>query len=93
MESVDPDPRQRMKALENLGKISTVGLFSERIDVTVTHRTVQDIEAELAKTLEIYMGEVETVEEKTPTQSLAELDIDKELGLDDGSESTDKSPE
>jgi hypothetical protein len=93
MESVDPDPRQRMKALENLGKISTVGLFSERIDVTVTHRTVQDIEAELAKTLEIYMGEVETVEEKTPTQSLAELDIDKELGLDDGSEPTDKSPE
>jgi hypothetical protein len=27
MESVDPDPRQRMKALENLGKVAGVGLF------------------------------------------------------------------
>ena len=33
MESVSDDPRQRMKALENLGRISSVGLFSEKIEI------------------------------------------------------------
>lgn len=85
MESVDPDPRQRMKALENLGKVAGVGLFSERIDINVTHRTVQDIERDLAKTLEMYLGPVETVEAtevKTPV-SLKDIDLE-----DDGSEPT-----
>jgi hypothetical protein len=62
MESVDPDPRQRMKALENLGKVAGVGLFSDRIDINVTHRTVQDIERDLVKTLDMDMGPVDTVE-------------------------------
>ena len=56
VESVDPDPRQRMKALENLGKIANVGLFSERIDINITYRTVNDIETDLKKTLELYGG-------------------------------------
>lgn len=89
MESVDPDPKQRMKALENLGKISNVGLFSEKIDITVTHRTVEDIEKELAKTLELYMGEVNEVKEELPAvKSIADIDLDEELGTeDDDSES------
>jgi len=80
VESVDPDPRQRMKALENLGRIAGVGLFSERIDINITHRTVKDIETDLLKTLEMYGGAVEEVafEEKGP-KSIGDLDVDAEL--------------
>jgi hypothetical protein len=86
-ESVDPDPKQRMRALENLGRISAVGLFSEKIDVTVTHRTVNDIESELRKTLALY-GVVD-VEAKEAPKSIGDMDLDEELGREDGSESTD----
>lgn len=82
--STDADPKVSMRALENLGKISSVGLFNDRLDVTVTHRTTQDIQAELAKTLEIYMGQAQTVE-KLPEKpkAIAEIDLDAELGAPD----------
>ena len=78
LESNDPDPKIRLKSLELLGKTSGVGLFAERIDVNVTHRSVADIERELAKTLELYMGPVETIE-ATPV-AIADIDLDAELG-------------
>jgi hypothetical protein len=86
-ESVDPDPRQRMKALENLGRIGSVGLFSDKIEVNVTHRTVDDIERELAKTLEMYMGQAEEVEPESP-KSIGDIDIDEELGTGEDESST-----
>lgn len=75
MESVDPDPRQRIKALELLGKTAGTGLFTERVDINVTHRTVKDIENDLAKTLEMYLGPVETVEAKE-VKSLKDINLD-----------------
>jgi hypothetical protein len=80
VESVDPDPRQRMKALENLGRIAGVGLFSERIDINITHRTVQDIETDLLKTLELYGGATEVAYTEETPKSIADIDIDEELG-------------
>lgn len=88
LDSADPDPKVRLKALEMLGKIGGVGLFSDRIDVTVTHRTVKDIETELRKTLELYEGDYTDVTESKPV-SLAEIDLDEELGTGSGSETTD----
>ena len=84
MESVDPDARQRMKALENLGKIGGVGLFSDKIEVNITHRSMDSIETELKKTLEMYMGqadEVETELDQIQKPSIADIDIDAELGI------------
>lgn len=87
MESVDPDARQRMKALENLGKISSVGLFSDRVEVNVTHRSIDSIETELKKTLELYMGPVEEAPteldaiQKPMVEAIADIDIEKELGV------------
>ena len=78
-ESTNDDPRQRMKALENLGRIGGVGLFSDKIEINVTHRTVTDIERELAKTLDMYMGQVEEVKLEKP-KSIGDIDIDEELG-------------
>ena len=54
-ESINEDSRIRLKALELLGKISTVGLFSEKVEVSVTHRSLKDIEGEIAKTLALYV--------------------------------------
>ena len=88
-ESVDPDPKQRMRALENLGRIGAVGLFSEKIDVTVTHRTVVDIESELRKTLALYGGPIVDVEAKETPKSIDDIDLDEELGRVDGSEAAD----
>lgn len=90
VESTDPDPRQRMKALENLGKLAGVGIFSDRIDINVTHRTVKDIETDLAKTLEMYLGPVETVEatEVKGPKSLKDIDLDDEDISDNGPEPT-----
>lgn len=81
VETTDPDPRVRLKALENLGRISSVGLFSERIDITVTHRTISDIEADLKKTLELFTGQVIDVTPKETPKSVAEIDLDEELGV------------
>ena len=78
-ESTNDDPRQRMKALENLGRIGGVGLFSDKIEINVTHRTVTDIERELAKTLDMYLGQVEEVKLEKP-KSIGDIDIDEELG-------------
>lgn len=83
VESNDPDPKVRLRSLELLGKVSNVGLFSERVDVTVTHRTVEDIERELKKTLELFGGEVIDVEPLEPPKVVGEIDIDKELGTEE----------
>jgi hypothetical protein len=88
-ESVDPDPRQRMKALENLGRIGSVGLFSDKIEINVTHRTIDDIERELAKTLSMYMGDVEVVTPKEidKPKSIGDINVDEELGTNGEDES------
>jgi hypothetical protein len=86
-ESIHDDPRQRMKALENLGRIGGVGLFSDKIEVNVTHRTVDDIERELAKTLEMYMGQIEEVQPEQP-KSIGDIDVNEELGTDEDESST-----
>jgi hypothetical protein len=83
LETADPDSKVRLRALELLGKVSSVGLFSERIDVNVTHRSINDIEAELKKTLELYGGpviDVQEVEEISKPKAVAEIDLDAELG-------------
>lgn len=42
-ESDNPDARIRIRALELLGKISDVGLFSDKREVTVTHQTSDEL--------------------------------------------------
>lgn len=80
LESTDPDPKVRLKALENLGRLSNVGSFSDRIDITVTHRTIHDIESDLKKTLELFTGEVIDITPKEEPKSVAEINLDAEFG-------------
>ncbi len=47
IETENPDARIRMRALELLGKISDVGLFTERTEITVNNRSTVELENSL----------------------------------------------
>jgi len=53
LEASNPDARVRIRALELLGKVSDVGLFTERSEVTVTHRSTDELRLSLREKLEI----------------------------------------
>jgi len=57
-ETENPDARIRIKALELLGKVSDVGLFTEKQEVTVTHQTSADLRERLRQKLERIMVDV-----------------------------------
>lgn len=91
LETIDEDARIRIKALELLGKVTTVGLFSERLDVNVKHRSVEEIDGELNQILEKYLGPVEVVQDTEDEldkvikeRSLLEMS-DEEIGLSEAS--------
>lgn len=84
MDSNDADPRVRIKVLELLGKLNNVGLFSDRVEINVVNRSIDSIEQELAKTLELYMGKADEVEiEKEEPISIGDIDLDEVLGEDE----------
>ena len=81
----------QLKALELLGKMSDVGAFEVRIDINVTHRTTEELQAELANKLSSYMDDIIDVESKQlqPTEekylngapAVQVIDLDEELGM------------
>lgn len=84
LESANPDPKIRIRALELLGKISDVGLFTERSEVTITHQSTDELKAtlrekfdKLRKKLDVVDAEEVQKEEKP----LLAVNLDKELGL------------
>lgn len=46
-ESTNPDAKIRMRSLELLGKIGDVGLFIERSEITVKHKTTIELQASI----------------------------------------------
>ena len=76
LESENPDPRVRMRALELLGKISDVALFAEKSEVTITHQSTDDLRDKLKTKLEkLVVGEV--------IEGAVIIDVAEELGLDE----------
>ena len=69
------DPRIEIKATEMLGKISDVGLFSDKTEITVTYNNVADIDEaikdKIRKMMRMHAVDI------TPLG----IDIDEELGL------------
>ena len=82
LETENPDPRVRIKALELLGKISDVGLFAEKSEVTITHQTTDDLKEKLRKKLQKLTEPIEHVEDAVVIDADF-IDVDKELGLVD----------
>ena len=86
IESENQDPRIRMRALELLGKISDVGLFAEKSEVTVTHQSTEDLREKLRSKLTkiIEIEEVEDAEYTSSVEFEGEiLDVEAEFGPDD----------
>ena len=77
LETENPDPRVRIRALELLGKISDVGLFAEKSEVTVTHQSTDDLKAKLRRKLEKLVNPVEDI-----VLNGEIIDLDVELGLE-----------
>lgn len=75
LESDNPDAKIRLRALEMLGKIGEVGLFAERSEITVTHKSTDELEAKLHEKLGkiIDMGAVEVVEDDDTYQKDTQL--------------------
>ena len=81
-ETENPDPRVRIRALELLGKISDVGLFSEKTEVTITHQTTDDLKENLRKKLMKLTTPMDDIEDAVIIDGET-IDIDAELGLKD----------
>ena len=51
VDSANPDPRVRLKCYALLGKISDVGLFTDKTEVTMRHRPTEELEQLLRERL------------------------------------------
>lgn len=76
-ESQNPDPRIRIRALELLGKVSDVGLFTDKQEITITHQTTDELKERLrGKLQKLIRKQATTVEMGQDV-----IDVDAELGL------------
>lgn len=86
LESENPDPRHRLRALELLGKITDVGLFTEKSEVTVNHRSTTDLVDSIRAKIQKLMYPEDIKDAEVVLDGEA-IDIDKELGLEDAGSS------
>jgi len=80
------DPRYELKALELLGKHSDIGLFTERSEITVNHKTSEGLEEAIKERIKRLLNA--NIVDVTPlTDSL-----DEELGVADPDPRLDPNP-
>jgi len=82
LETENPDAKIRIRALELLGKISDVGLFSEKSEVTITHQSTDDLKAKLRKKLEKLAEPDDKIEDAVVIDGES-FNVDEELGIKD----------
>jgi hypothetical protein len=76
LETDNGDPRIRIKALEMLGKISDVGLFTDKTEITMRHRPTAELEQMLRERLtKVVEGDFVEVPPKFETKPLDITDI------------------
>lgn len=83
LDSNNDDPRVRIRALELLGKITDVGLFTEKSEVTINHRSTQDLTSSLRAKIQRLMHPEDVEDVNTVKINGETVDLDKELGLED----------
>lgn len=79
-ESQNPDPRIRIRALELMGKISDVGLFTDRTEVTITHQTTDELRLKLRAKLQRLVNPP-VIQDVEVVLGGDIIDVDAELGL------------
>lgn len=82
LEISDPDGDakigEQLRALELMGKVSEVGMFTERVEININNKSTEELEADLVSTLAKYMGNAVTVE--NGHDPVLGVDLDEELG-------------
>ena len=73
----------RIRALELLGKVSDVGLFAEKSEVTITHQSTDDLRTKLREKLQMLSAPMEVVRDAVVIDGEF-MDVDAELGLKEG---------
>lgn len=61
-ETDHPDARIRLKALEMLGKVTEVALFTDRVQIKTDDISDEELDAKIKEKLSRYMGAVDVVE-------------------------------
>lgn len=61
-ETNHPDARIRLKALEMLGKVTEVALFTDRVEVKRTEMSDEELSAQIKNKLSRYMGKIDVVD-------------------------------
>ena len=84
IEESAPGSKNRMRALEMLGKISEVGLFTERSEVTIKHQTTTELEQKVREKLSALSLKSENVTDIDVNQTVDITEIsDKLLSVTD----------
>lgn len=73
-----PRPSEQIKALEVLGKVSEIGLFTEKIEININNKSTEELENELVQTLTKYMGQA--VPANSKKDAILDVNLDEELG-------------
>lgn len=86
-ETKHPDAKVRLKALDMLGKVTEVGLFTERIEVKKVDASEEELEARLKERLEKFLNPERLIEvQATEPQALEApdaQDVLMDMSLDD----------
>lgn len=74
-------PMEQLRALELMGKVSEIGLFTERLEVNINNKSTEELEKELVQTLNKYINVVDVVsDDKNDPRKPLGIDLDEELG-------------
>jgi hypothetical protein len=83
LDSDSPDDRTRLRALEMLGKITDVGLFTEKSEVTINHRSTEDLVNSIRSKIHNLMHPDNVTDVQAVEVNGEIIDVDAELGLDE----------
>jgi hypothetical protein len=70
----------RLRALESLGRLSQLGMFADKVEISVNHKTTDELKEELEKKLSRYMGVAQEVKAEQIKEKVQVIDLDIELG-------------
>ena len=71
----------RLRALESLGRLSQLGMFADKLEVSVNTKSTDELKEELMKKLSRYMGDaIEVKPEEAKKKKMVVIDLDEELG-------------
>ncbi len=70
----------RLRALESLGRLTTLGLFADKLEISVNTKSTDELKEDLAKKLSRYMGMADEVKAEVRKEKEMVIDLDKELG-------------